>query len=115
MVNNKITKPIYLGSGTSFNVSKYTGYQNFTVDNFIVCVLSASSNMHFYGYSTGHYFDESIGTGCPIGKSYNSNTGIFTVTGTYKSSTDHWEGGSKTSSMAVDVGVYLIANQEYLQ
>lgn len=33
---------IYLGTGTSFNLTSYQGYENFTIDNFIVEPISTS-------------------------------------------------------------------------
>ena len=40
-MGSNIESIIYLGQGTSFNVTSYEGYQNFTADNFIVEPISA--------------------------------------------------------------------------
>ena len=36
-------KPIYLGTGTSFDVKHLDGYENFTIDNFIFGIKSTNS------------------------------------------------------------------------
>lgn len=44
--NSNLQRVIDLGAGTSFDVTKYSGYQNFTVDNFIVEPISIDSTKY---------------------------------------------------------------------
>ena len=84
----------YLGQGTNFNVSSYPGYQNFTVDNFIVePVGNVSASCYWtqgslcYAEVDGH-----------INKGYNPNTGTFSAnfSGTlYGGNQDYPETGSR--------------------
>lgn len=72
------TKVINLGNGTSFNVSNYSGYKNFTIDNFIVGIYSAGVTQ------TSHqeYNQSGRASGFTISKSYNASTGVLTLGGT---------------------------------
>lgn len=96
--NNQI-KTVVLGSNTqdtksavvlSYNVSSYSGYQYFTVNNFVVDV----TNMNIEGNSgiTNRYSGG-------ISKSYNPTTGIITIT---KPAINH-PSGWFMSTMQVDV------------
>lgn len=64
-----------LGSGTTFDVSGYEGYQNFTISNFIVSVDSASSTWTGYG-DTG-----TNSCSATVIKNYNASSGILTLSG----------------------------------
>ena len=70
-------KLINLGTGTSFNVSGYEGYESFTIDNFIVGVTSGNAPI---GGSSKHTCRPSAG-GFTISKSYDSLNGILTIKG----------------------------------
>lgn len=72
------TKVINLGNGTSFNVSNYSSYKNFTIDNFIVGIYSAGVTQ------TSHqeYNQSGRASGFMISKSYNASTGVLTLGGT---------------------------------
>ena len=74
----------YLGTGISFNIKELypNEYQNFSEDNFIVGIQSAP-NVMSSRYSTGvaNREDRAHALGCTIGKSYNAQTGILTISG----------------------------------
>lgn len=71
------SKLIYLGSGTSFNVSSYAGYQNFTVNNFLIkSTGNAAAGGMFY--PQGAVYDDSGKGTSTISKSYNSSNGLVT-------------------------------------
>ena len=72
----------YLGSGTSFDVSSYPGYQNFTADNFIVEPIGTSIPSNFgpnpgAGYNVG--FWGVTGGSASIVKNYDATTGVLTA------------------------------------
>lgn len=72
------SKLISLGSGTSFNVSEYSGYKNFTADNFLIkSTGNASAGGMFYPQSYT-YDDGGTGTST-ISKSYNSSNGVVST------------------------------------
>lgn len=100
----------YLGTGTSFDVSHISGYQNLTADNFIVC-LPEKLTLSASGGGRG-----SSGTGRTVsgtsGKSYNASTGILTVNSLSTSfgigadeGNGHWCNGSASVSAPK---VYLV-------
>ena len=73
-----------LGTGTSFNVSSYPGYQNFTTNNFFVSTITSVSgsagNGLYYSGSDSHIsgsYSGSSSTG--LVKSYNASTGIMSM------------------------------------
>lgn len=74
----------YLGQGTSFDVSNYTGYSGFTVDNFVVEPVGLSGSSKAVG-EPGDDYDYSSTKGeascsysSSLVKSYNASTGAFT-------------------------------------
>ena len=69
---------INLGTGTSFNVSSYDGYKNFTNDNFIIG--ASSGNCPSLGSKTENS-TRAKANGFTISKSYNASTGILTISG----------------------------------
>ena len=77
-----------LGVGNSFNVSGYSGYRNFNSSNFIC----EPQTLNWTGGSTwlgqGNY---NAKAGFRMSKSYNSGSGVLTVTATV---TGGWGGGS---------------------
>lgn len=62
----------YLGTGTSFDVSNVPGYQNLTVDNFIV-------DCGTYTVSGSGTYCGSCSNSSSLVKSYNASTGILTI------------------------------------
>ena len=72
-----------LGTGTSFNVSSYPGYQSFTIDNFIISTISISSagpSRSYSGWSCTNSPNISL-EGSTLTKNYNSSTGILSLSG----------------------------------
>lgn len=92
---------IYLGNGRYFNLSSYTGYQNFTEDNFLI--------KNAYGGSVGGIRDP-LGWSCTVDivKSYDQSNGSLRCVffGEYLSSKSHSETWSHATSNNCDV--YLI-------
>lgn len=84
------TKIYDLGTGSSFNVSSYEGYENFTADNFLIQSLTSWTGWRSFnsGNNQRLYIDNN-----QMDKSYNSSTGVFTV-----SHYLHWHFGGGTSS-----------------
>lgn len=69
---------IYLGTGTSFNVSSISGYQNFTTANFLV--VTHSINGSSCDADEGRPYSHGEGGGTPAKiSSYNSSTGQVTI------------------------------------
>ena len=115
------TTVIYLGTGNSFNLTSYEGYEKFTADNFIVEVYSgsvSSGHLDRYNgtlscetscYATGSY---------TLSKTYNASSGVLTVnakvndassTGwTSLNPTTNHTGGTSSNSTALSKKVYLI-------
>ncbi len=99
---------VYLGTGTSFDVTKYSGYQSFTSDNFIVSAISC------YGNIAGTTVNSSVNTGnsATISKIYNASTGIFSIGGTSATFADgDWSTGGTNRLIGhggVNVAAYLI-------
>lgn len=113
----------YLGTGTSFNVSSYEGYQNFTANNFLVVPstikISGNSNAgngNSEGYvNLGGSVGASGSNSTTLKKSYNSSTGKLTISNTsvsasYSNSTDGGKlntGGNCSGSFG-SIKVYLV-------
>lgn len=68
---------INLGTGTSFNVSSINGYQNFTVDDFIVEPINVGSTR--YAVNTSNDNQTYVYRGLTVVKSYNATNGILTA------------------------------------
>ena len=73
---------IYLGTGTSFNISSYEGYETFTTDNFIVGIKSISTTATSWCFSDGASSPGTTTQSCIISSSYDKNTGILTISNT---------------------------------
>ena len=73
----------YLGTGTSFNVSSISGFENFDSSNFIVGGISAP-DMKTSRYTTGagNVEDRAAARGFTINKTYDKTTGILSLSGT---------------------------------
>ncbi len=72
------TRIIKLGQGTSFNVSGYEGYQNFTTANFLIessCGNVSSTNTSGYTWGIQGTYN-----GLRFSKSYNKDTGALKIT-----------------------------------
>ena len=94
-------KVIKLGSSSTYNVSEYEGYEDFTIDNFIIELVSD----YHSGYSWMSDSKKSATFTMQPTKNYNSSTGEFTITGLYA------EGGvynAWTCSSSASINVYLI-------
>lgn len=91
-----------LGKITTYNASGLPNYKNLKAQNFIVEILSAPST------STAAAGDDqpmyARASGFPISKSYNSETGIFTVTGL---SQTIGAGGTHSTTQTIDYTVWL--------
>ena len=70
-------KLIFLGTGTSFDVTQYNGYEGFTEDNFICEPVNRSSVG--WGSATSGYnkYVPSARAKAFITKTYNASTGIL--------------------------------------
>lgn len=75
------SKVVDLGTGSSFNVSGYSGYKNFTNDNFIVCAKSGSYSQfqNMGGQNTVQNITPSAYCSINVTKSYNAETGILSA------------------------------------
>ena len=79
------SKPIDLGTGTSFNVSSYDGYENFTVNNFIVEPLNATGTLAWFNHATNISAKGSGSSTLNLNKAYNQSTGVFSAYTTFSS------------------------------
>ena len=99
-----------MGTGTSFTVTSYSGYKNFTTDNFILVPNNGSG----YGGNNGNYCNQNedyqpyaayTSPSC----SYNSSTGLLKVTNGKVTGggrlSDH---GTPTTSVNLSTTVYLV-------
>lgn len=94
-----------LGTGTSFNVSRYSGYRNFTASNFIVELYGSHTAQNgnynivdgqsYYGRGTAELY-----------KSYNSSNGVLTAYVILKGTIGH-AGWEPTSTKNCTVRAYL--------
>ena len=102
--NESNLKVYYLGTGTSYDLSKIDGYQNFTIDNFIIEFVS----MGDYVFAT-HWSGVSEYTGSSsvsISKTYDSSTGKLTIgniSGSLKTG-----GNVNSHSYTISIKVYLV-------
>ena len=97
---------IYLGNSNSYNLSNYEGYQDFTINNIIVEVLSISTS----GYTQSGY-SGNISCAANISKTYNPSTGALTIGNLSCSQINTaTTGGSVTNSITTSISykVYLI-------
>ena len=108
---------IDLGTAKSFDLTSYEGYQNFTVDDFIIAASSGSysQSQNMGGQNTVQNITPSASYSASISKSYNQSTGILTVSRTvsisascsmYRDGTFSKSTPAKTVTEAVHV--YLI-------
>lgn len=113
-VLKKLGDPIYLGAGTSFNVSSYAGYKKFTVNNFFIQPSETISTSN-WGAETA-YTGNDIGT-CGVSSltaglniSYNESTGVLSayISASASGGANKRSESMKTASGTAAVKAYLI-------
>lgn len=99
---------IDLGTGRSFDIkARHNGYQNLTVNNFVVEISSFSAGTSSPGslgsanniWPSGYY---------TLTKSYNQQTGILTAYGTVDGGAGSSSGGSARATATKDAHAYLV-------
>ncbi|MBO5478232.1 MAG: hypothetical protein J6A04_00650 [Clostridia bacterium] len=101
---------VYLGTGTSFDVSSYTGFENFTSENFIVGGLSAPDTLTSrYTTGAGNVEDRAAARGFSIQKNYNNTTGILTLSGTSQTVQIHKNSSGYSSWAATSQNITCFA------
>ena len=85
--DENISNIIYLGIGTTFDVTSYEGYENFTVDNFIIGALSGSDAQSGSRSENNTYAKIS---GFSLQKTYDESTGSLTILG-YSQTAGKWD------------------------
>lgn len=97
-----------LGTGSSFDVSGYEGFENFTVNDFLVREFNGWTGWR--GFDSGNnkemYFTSNTFT-----RNYNSKTGVFTIS---QSLNYHFGGGTASGHTNITGGtfrVYLISKK----
>lgn len=89
---NSCNQVLYLGTGTSFDLSGYVGYENFTAENFIIEPVSLSGSANAY-VSPDPYIMEDNSTSASysgnLSKQYNSSTGTLTCSLSASGSHEH--------------------------
>ena len=71
----KLDKLISLGTGQEFNVSNYSGYQNFTEDNFLISSAGGTDYYNSFRPWGGATYSGSGSASVGIYKEYNKSTG----------------------------------------
>ena len=95
---NNCKRIVYLGSGSTYDLSSYDGYTSFTNSNFIVGITSGGIGCDTYMAGDGNRYSYSVNP------SYNSSTGKLTIS----------VGGSSSASscafysFSANYNVYLI-------
>ena len=95
---NNCKRIVYLGSGSTYDLSSYDGYTSFTNSNFIVGITSGGIGCDTYMAGNGNRYSYSVNP------SYNSSTGKLTIS----------VGGSSSASscafysFSANYNVYLI-------
>lgn len=97
------SKLVNLGTSTSFNVSNVRGYQDFTIDNFLVKVNSLPQGYLYNGFR-GSAGDWTVDGSYKIIKSYNAQTGVLTCY--INDSAEDNIGGRYSTNNAVNVYLY---------
>ena len=107
----------YLGAGTTHDVSSYSGYKNFTANNFIIELVSATATPSASKGSTANSWiswPSAFDVTTTIIKNYNADTGILSISGNTKSDsrTSAWNDTGTHNTLAAKVStsfnVYLI-------
>ena len=94
---------IYLGNSNSYNLNNYEGYQDFTIDNFLIEVISTSTS----GYANDNVGSFSVP--CNVTKTYDSSTGDLSISGVSNVWRKAVSGGyASTVNASISYKVYLI-------
>lgn len=91
-----------LGTGTQFNVKSFEGYGSFTVNNFIVGVVSMPRTEADYSGNDR----KAVGTGFTLTKNYDKLNGVLTVGGSAQTITYHT--AEKSATQRGVVHCYLV-------
>lgn len=82
-LNNNKNNLVSLGTGTQFDLSTYSGYENFTEENFIVGIEKITASSYFrarVGLSGGGSAEFTVtAPSVTITKTYDASTGILTI------------------------------------
>ncbi len=104
-------KIINLGTGTSFNVSSYNGYQKFTNSNFFI-IPESIGNFSIADTQMGGGSANTTSITLPISKSYNAQNGVLTCSAQLNLSFyvrySSGSGGSFSKSASVTCRAYLV-------
>lgn len=86
--NTGTQKVVDLGTGTSFDLTSYEGYQNFTNSNFIIVSASSMSNSGSSSFQPGYSasVNSTVTASYSTTKSYNASSGILTAYATLSGS-----------------------------
>ena len=106
----KTTKVISLGTGTSFNVTAYEGYKNFTTSNFLYKLVKPSSDLTTSA-TTAHNGQNTATSGTvttTVSESYSN--GVYKVTISEKLTVQPWANDAASKSRNLTVKAYLILN-----
>ncbi len=103
-----------MGTGTSFNVSSYPGYKNFTTANFICEPVNISK---YVSVSFSHDGDSGGTSGTAynnasysFNKTYNASSGVLTITSRLSSTVDYSKtaGSDPRVNVTGTMHVYLV-------
>lgn len=95
----------YLGEGMSFDVSHIPGYQNLTVDNFLIVPTKVTATVKVRQAAYGEY--HSTSNSATIKKTYDASTGTLKISGCSVSVSDATVEASASGS-AGGINVYLV-------
>lgn len=101
-----------VSNGTrTFDLTGYDGYENFTVDNFIIAIASLSASISFNVNTRGGA--ASTSTSASYTKSYNATTGTLTINGGGSSAgvssySGKYNSGGGSVNLTSSVTVYLV-------
>lgn len=110
-------KVFYLGEGTSFNLQQLLPdyWQDLTDTNFVIAGVSAAytrtDSLPQYGSSYNAY---AYATGITLAHSYDSTTGILTVTGNTQDITLNLYNAGKTAKQTMVCKVYVIIGEIFV-
>ena len=107
-ISNKGTlKKVLLGSSTgNYSLSSYEGYENFTLDNFAIEIVNASGSIWYSGRADMGSVTSGTLT---FSKSYNSSTGVLSVSSSGNTTlyvTEHGKANSD-ATFGASIKVYL--------
>ena len=105
-------KIINLGTGTSFNVSSYNGYQKFTNSNFFI-IPESIGNFSIADTQMGGGSANTTSITLPISKSYNAQNGVLTCSARLNLSFhvrySNGSSGSFSKNASVTCRAYLVS------